>query len=302
MGDGGAGGAFLGLAAQAIGERAFGPRTLDFGLGRPPALGFDGAMPKSMWVFVGLFSGLLLLGLGGLQLRENSRALAAAEQAAIEARRAAELTSQTNAAYLSEVETLRAQTVELQQQIQAAAADRNALRQQMQSELESKDVTISELQGKLTLSILDRILFDSGRAAVKPEGRAVLKKVAGVLEKFPNRPVQVIGHTDNVPIHGRTPDGFSDNWELSAGRAVSAVRFLVEEAGVDPRRISAVGSGEFKPIADNATPEGRARNRRIAIVVLPEELGSADLPRPKPAEPAKPAKPAEPPEAGTPTP
>jgi len=169
----------------------------------------------------------------------------------------------------------------------------------MQAELDSKEVTISELQGKLTLSILDRILFDSGRAEVKPEGRAVLKKVAGVLGKFPNRPVQVIGHTDNVPIRGRTPDGFSDNWELSAGRAVSAVRFLVEQAGVDPRRISAVGSGEFKPIADNATVDGRARNRRIAIVVLPEELGSADLPRAKPQEAPKPV---ENPDAGTPTP
>ena len=250
-------------------------------------MGFDGCMPKSMWVFVGIFSALLLLGLGGLQLRENSRALTAAEQAAEEAKKVVELAARTNAASLAEVEALRAQTVELQQQIQAAAADRNALRQQMQSELESKDVTISELQGKLTLSILDRILFDYGRAEVKSEGRAVLKKVASVLGKFPNRPLQVIGHTDNVPIRGRTPDGFSDNWELSAGRAVAAVRFLVEEAGVDPRRISAVGSGEFKPISDNTTAEGRARNRRIAIVVLPEELGSADLPRTKPLEPSK---------------
>ena len=238
-------------------------------------------MPKSTWVFAGILSAILLLVLGGLQIRESGRAREEAEQAAAEARKAVELAARTNAAFASELEALRTQTLELQQQIQAATADKDTLRQQMQAELDSKEVTISELQGKLTLTILDRILFDSGRTEVKTEGRAVLKKVAGVLGKFPNRPVQVIGHTDGVPIRGRTPDGFTDNWELSAGRAVAAVRFLVEQAGVDPRRLSAVGSGEFKPIAENVTPEGRARNRRIAIVVLPEELGSADVPKAK---------------------
>lgn len=272
---------------------------MDFGLCSPSFVRFDDGMPKSTWVFAAFFSMVLILILGGLQIREKGRALEAAEQAALEAKKSVELAAQTNAVYLAEVEALRNQATELQQQVKAAAADRDTLKQQMQAELDSKEVTISELQGKLTLSILDRVLFDSGRAAVKPEGRAVLKKVAGVLGKFPNRPVQVIGHTDNVPIRSRTPDGFSDNWELSAGRAVSALRFLVEQAGVDPHRISAVGSGEFKPIADNATAEGRARNRRIAIVVLPEELGSADLPRAKPQEAPKPV---ENPDAGTPTP
>ncbi|HAV64868.1 MAG TPA: hypothetical protein DCY13_21175 [Verrucomicrobiales bacterium] len=148
----------------------------------------------------------------------------------------------------------------------------------MRAALATKDITISELEGKLTLSILDRILFDSGKAIIKPEGEEVLRKIATVLDQFPGRQIHVTGHTDNVPI--RTSQ-FPSNWELSAARALAAVRFLVEQAGTDPKRLAAVANGEFQPIADNATAEGRASNRRIAIVVLPEVFR---LPQP-PAEP-----------------
>lgn len=157
--------------------------------------------------------------------------------------------------------------------------------------LNSKDVTISELQGRLTVDILDRVLFDSGEAVLKPEGETVLAKVAQLLAQYPKRQLQVIGHTDNVPVRSRTAGGFIDNWSLSIGRALAAVRFLENRAGVDPRRLAAVGCGEFRPLADNATAEGRARNRRIAVVVLPEEI--SDL-----SETTKPA----PPPAPTPTP
>ena len=136
------------------------------------------------------------------------------------------------------------------------------------------------------MNILDRVMFDSREAALKPEGQKVLLKVAKVLAKVPNRVVQVIGHTDHVPIRDHTPDGFTENWVLSAGRTVAAVRFLAERAGMDQKHLSAVGSGEFKPLADNLPPEGRAKNRRIAVVVLPEELVGTDLPKPK-TPPAK---------------
>ncbi len=148
----------------------------------------------------------------------------------------------------------------------------------MRSALESKDVTISELQGKLTVNILDRILFDSGEADLKPEGQEVLQQIAGILSKYPNRQIHVIGHTDNVPIRGGRR--FPSNWELSSARALAAVRFLSEKAGVDAHRLAAVGFGEFHPVADNATPEGRAKNRRIALVVMPEEFGPVDVLQP----------------------
>ena len=149
----------------------------------------------------------------------------------------------------------------------------SALEQQMRAALESKDITISELQGRLTVSIVDRVLFDSGDVEIKPEGQQVLRKVAGILAQHPKRQIHVIGHTDNVPIRRKYPS----NWELSCARATAAVRFLQEQAGVDPRRLGALGYGEFHPLADNATAEGRAKNRRIAIVVLPEELAPTDV-------------------------
>ena len=100
--------------------------------------------------------------------------------------------------------------------------------------------------------------------------------MAAILAQHPKLQIHVIGHTDNVPIRAAARNRFPSNWELSTSRATAAVRFLTERAGVDPRRLGAVGYGEFRPIADNATPEGRARNRRIAITILSEELAGAD--------------------------
>ncbi len=165
---------------------------------------------------------------------------------------------------------------ELQQEKQAATQNQQSLEQEMRAALESKDVTISQLQGKLTVNILDRILFDSGEAVLKPDGETVLQKVANVLTQHPQLRIHVIGHTDDVPIRAGARNRFASNWELSTGRATAAVRFLTEKAGVDPRRLGAVGYGEFRPIADNSTPEGRAKNRRIAITVLSDELVGSD--------------------------
>ena len=246
-------------------------------------------MPKGALIFAAILSLLLLLVLGFLQVRHQSQAQAEAETAAAEARKFAEQAAATNAALASELEALRGHASELEEKVQQAQQARDSLEQQMRTELDSKDITISQLQGKLTVNILDRVLFDSGQAALKPEGQAILVKVAKVLARFPNRAVQVIGHTDNVPIRDHTPEGFTDNWALSAGRAVSAVRFLVERTGADPRRLSAAGCGEFKPIADNATPDGRAKNRRIAVVVLPEEIVVGDLAKPATTGAAAPA-------------
>lgn len=187
----------------------------------------------------------------------------------------------------------------LQQEQQAAQENRSRLEAEMRDALQSRDVTISELAGKLTVNILDRVLFASGEAEIKTEGQEVLRKVAQVLGQYPDRQIHVIGHTDNVPIHTAR---YPSNWELSSARALAAVRFLTEQAGVAPARVGAVGYGEFHPVADNATAEGRAKNRRIAIVVLPELLkGGVEtapelpvipgatitkpVPQPEPAEP-----------------
>jgi chemotaxis protein MotB len=167
---------------------------------------------------------------------------------------------------------LQSKVADLEQEKAKVAQRAKGLEEEMRSGLESRDVTISNLQGKLTVSILDRVLFDSGEAVLKPDGESVMRKIAAILAGHPELKIQVIGHTDNVPIHTR----FASNWELSVARALAAVHFLTEKAGVDPRRVGAAGYGEYRPIADNATAEGRARNRRIAITILPEELAGAD--------------------------
>ncbi len=236
-------------------------------------------MTKQTWTIAAFLTGTLALAILWLQARG---AVASREEALGRLQTLVEQSaalSETNRHLSTELERIRSEAAELQEQVEQSTQARLSMEQQFRSDLESKDVTISELQGRLTVNILDRVLFDSGEARLKPDGEAVLAKVAVLLAKYPSRQVQVAGHTDDVPIRNRTADGFTDNWGLSAGRATAAVKCLVEKGGVDPKRIAAVGFGEFRPVADNATPEGRARNRRIAVVVLPEEVAPVERPQ-----------------------
>ncbi|MCH9673999.1 MAG: OmpA family protein, partial [Gammaproteobacteria bacterium] len=117
----------------------------------------------------------------------------------------------------------------------------------------------------------DRILFDSGSADIKPAGLNILRRVGEVLKsRIGDLEVQVGGHTDNVPIRNRA-GALGTNWGLSSARAVNVVRFFETELGINPLLLSAVGYSEHRPIADNATGAGRARNRRIEIVLLPRQ-------------------------------
>jgi chemotaxis protein MotB len=180
------------------------------------------------------------------------------------------------------IAALQTQLADLQKEKEMAGQMAKGLEDEMRAGLESKDVTISKLQGKLTVNILDRVMFDSGEAVLKPDGESVMRKIAAILVEHPELKIHVIGHTDNVPIRSR----FASNWELSTARALAAVHFLTEKAGVDPHRVGAVGYGEYRPIADNTTAEGRSRNRRIAIAILPDELAAADVvPVEKPIRP-----------------
>jgi len=186
-------------------------------------------------------------------------------------------TAQTDDAGLQQqLAGMQANFADLEKEKDQTVQSAKGLEDEMRNDLASKDVTISKLQGKLTVNILDRVMFDSGEADLKPDGQAVMLKIAAFLAQHPELKIHVIGHTDNVPIRGNARLRFPTNWELSTARAVAAVRFLTERAGVDPRRLGAVGYGEYRPVADNATPEGRARNRRIAITILPDELAVAD--------------------------
>ncbi|WP_040379121.1 flagellar motor protein MotB [Dethiobacter alkaliphilus] len=115
----------------------------------------------------------------------------------------------------------------------------------------------------VVLEIQDRLLFDTGRAEIRPEARELLVKVAGILANVPNQ-IIVEGHTDNVPIQTAQ---YPSNWELSVDRAVRVVRYLSERQDIDPERFLATGYGEFQPVASNETVQGRAKNRRVNIVI-----------------------------------
>jgi chemotaxis protein MotB len=141
---------------------------------------------------------------------------------------------------------------------------------EMKGEIEQGQIAITELQGKLTVDVVDRILFDSGQAEVKPEGLAVLKRVVEILMTVTDRLIRIEGHTDNIPIAGTLAKRYPTNWELSAARALNVTRYL-EKEGIDPAVLSAAAFGEYRPVAENDTPAGRAKNRRIAIILLPNE-------------------------------
>ena len=140
----------------------------------------------------------------------------------------------------------------------------------MKSEIDQGQVTITELQGRLTVNMVDAILFDSGRADIKPEGRKVLQKVAEVIGQMEDKAIRVEGHTDNVKIGGVLTRAFPSNWELSAARAINVARYI-QRLGVDPALLSAAAYGEHRPVSENETTEGRAKNRRIEIVLIPRD-------------------------------
>jgi chemotaxis protein MotB len=274
--------------------------------------GVKGANPARLpWVVAGvlaaaLIAALLLWATAVGKLRALQRVQSQLDEAKAGMNAALALNEKDK----EQLADLQNQLADLQKEKEAVTQNAKGLEDEMRSDLESKDVTISKLQGKLTVNILDRIMFDSGEAILKPAGENVMRKIAALLAAHPELKIHVIGHTDNVPIRSRFPS----NWELSTARALAAVHFLTEKAGVDPRRVGAVGYGEYRPIADNATAEGRAKNRRIAITILSDELVGADAPspgtgvQPKPDSAPAPSAPlpsapvpAEPPDAGPPT-
>jgi len=129
------------------------------------------------------------------------------------------------------------------------------------------ELTVEMKNGKVYVSLSDKLLFKSGDANVEMKGKEALKKLAEVLNKNSDVSIAIEGHTDNVPIKTAV---YKDNWDLSAARATNVVRLLSDEYGMDAHRLTASGKGEYFPIADNSTPEGKAKNRRTDIVLSPK--------------------------------
>jgi chemotaxis protein MotB len=144
-----------------------------------------------------------------------------------------------------------------------------ALVTDLESEVAAGEIEIDRLREGLRLNLSQEILFSSGSARLNERGRAVIGKVAERLATGSQR-IEVQGHTDGVAIRGPLAKRYPSNWELAGARAGSVVRLLAER-GIPPDRMSAVSFGESRPVAPNDTPEGRARNRRIEIRLLPAE-------------------------------
>jgi chemotaxis protein MotB len=189
------------------------------------------------------------------QLGEVQRALADAQQELAVTRQALGETKET----LAERERKLAETT--------ATYDR--LLADLKGEIADGQVRITRLRDKLTVNLVDKILFDSGSTTIGPRGQEVLRKVAWVLKNSKDKQIQIEGHTDNVPVGGALKKQFPTNWELSVSRATVVARFLQEQGGIAPAVLAATGYGEHHPVASNETPEGRSENRRIEIVLLP---------------------------------
>lgn len=157
-----------------------------------------------------------------------------------------------------------------EEQVQKVSSTYESLLEKMKSEISQGQVTISELKGKLTVNMVDSILFDSGKAEVKKSGLEILGKVILILKDVSDKSIRIEGHTDNVPISRALAQRYPTNWELSAARAINVMRFL-QDQGIDPANLSAVAYGEWKPVATNDTAEGKAKNRKIEIILVPKE-------------------------------
>lgn len=135
--------------------------------------------------------------------------------------------------------------------------------------LEDEDINVKVDKGVVYIDISDKLLFKTGKYDITKEAKVVLGKVAQVLKNQPDIEFMVEGHTDNVAYKGGN-GVLLDNWDLSVKRATAVVRVLQTEYGLDPAKMAAAGRGEYKPIADNGTTEGKAANRRTRIVILPQ--------------------------------
>lgn len=168
-------------------------------------------------------------------------------------------------ATLSETQRALEELRERERQQRARLATFRQMLERFRAMIDSGRLRVRIFRNRMVVELPDNVLFDSGDAELKPEGQQTLAEVAQVLRQIEGRQFQVAGHTDSVPIRSRR---FPSNWELSTARAVSVARFLIEQ-GLPPDRISAAGYADTQPVESNDTEQGRARNRRIEIQLVP---------------------------------
>jgi len=211
-----------------------------------------------------------LLGACGVSKDE----FAAAQKDAANAKKLYQDEQQKNAALEKKVADLQAQTEALTKsttqlteekgQLEAKSKQYEELTSSLNQQIQSGQVELTELKGKMTVKLKDKVVFSSGSAAINKQGKEALDAVAKAFQGLQGKTVVVAGYTDNVPVSGK--GSYKDNWDLSTERAVSVVRYL-QTKGVDPKMLGAAGFSEYRPLAPNDTADGKSQNRRIEIAL-----------------------------------
>jgi chemotaxis protein MotB len=180
-----------------------------------------------------------------------------------------------------ELEAKNQEIAELQSRVsklESELANEKQRAEQLNQELDSalaeyqqkENVWLEKIDNMSVVTMSDAMLFSSGSVQLTQKATEVLDAIVGVIRQYPDREIRVEGHTDNVGIALEFQDRFKSNWELSTARATSVLHYLRRQADFDPQRMAAVGLGEYRPVAGNDTPEGRAANRRVVIRIGPK--------------------------------
>jgi chemotaxis protein MotB len=171
----------------------------------------------------------------------------------------------------SELVTVEKERAQLQMSNQQTKSRYDGLVRDLDQEVKKGQLQVRQYKDMLTVEVAEQLFFDSGRATLKESGKTLLKKLGEALKGYDDKIIRVVGHTDNVPIGKTMQANFPTNWDLSAARATTVVRFL-ESSGVPPERLLASGRGEHSPVASNDDAEGRRKNRRIEITLIDKSL------------------------------
>jgi chemotaxis protein MotB len=175
-----------------------------------------------------------------------------------------------------EIETLkitsREVSTEKELELQKVKGTYEDLIKEMKQEIDQGDIKITQAVDRLSVNLVEKILFDSGESELKPEGLKIIKRVGDILKGVSDKQIRVEGHTDNVQIGTRMKHKYPTNWELSTARATNVIRYLQDNVGIKAKHLSAAGFADSKPVTSNRTQKGKAQNRRIEIVLLPLDV------------------------------
>ena len=167
----------------------------------------------------------------------------------------------------AELSSLKKLTQQQKDELERMASQEKELEKQLQEEIKNGEIRLKKFHNKLIINIDNRISFDSGSAELKSSVFPALRKISKILQDYPENHIMVEGHTDTDKIVRGTK--FEDNWQLSTERALAVLRYLLKNDRLDRSRFAAAGYGEFNPIVPNDTPQNKALNRRVDIVVIP---------------------------------